>query len=200
MKNKIIIATTNPGKIREFNAFFRESNLIDYIATISDYEMFSVLETGTSFFENAKQKALYIAEKYNYKYPVLADDSGLCIEALNGEPGINSARFNVNNDYSYKVKNQYFLDKLKNEKNKKAYFECCLVYIDENKNMHSFSARADGLIKKNDNKINYGFGYDPIFYFEPLNKFFSDMDEREKNLYSHRGKALSKFIDFLKNK
>lgn len=200
MENKIIIATTNQGKIKEFNSFFEKNDLIDYIATISDFEMFNFNESGKSFYENAKLKAKYIAEKYNYKYPVLADDSGLCIEALDGQPGIYSARFNVNNDYSYKTKNNYFLKVLEDKINKRAYFYCCLVYIDENREMHVFDGRVDGLIKENKNKINYGFGYDPIFYHELTRKFFSDMDETEKNLFSHRGIALAKFVNFIKNK
>lgn len=197
MKNKIYISSSNEHKISEINTFFSE-NKIDYEVVKPDIDLSMIIENGSTFFDNAKIKALFLAEKLNYKDLILADDSGLCVETLNGFPGIKSARFDVNGKTDYESKNNYLLSQLENVDNKNAKFVCCLVLIDKNNNLHRFEAIANGLLLKNNNEIKRNFGFDPIFYSIEANKFFSDLDENEKNKYSHRGKALKQLAQFLK--
>ena len=198
MKNNIYISSTNENKIEEINAFFRE-NKINFEIKKPKIDLSKIIEDGETFYENAKIKAIYLASRMNYSEYVLADDSGLCIEELNGFPGINSARFTVDGKTDYKTKNQYLIQRLGNNKNKKAKFVCCLVLIDKNRNLHKFESFSEGLILENKNEIKRNFGFDPIFYSIEAKKFFSDLDENEKNKYSHRGKSLCQLSTFLNN-
>lgn len=196
-KQKIIIASTNEGKLKEFKEFFKYQTNIDIELLKQSDE---VEENGRSFHENAKIKAKHYAKKFNNKFAIIAEDSGLCIETLDGFPGIHSSRLSVECSTDYEDKNNYILQKIENKYNKRAYFYCSLVYIDTNNNMHTFKGTVDGLILKNTNNTeNKGFGFDPIFYHEESNKFFSEMTSKEKNEISHRGIALKKLINFLES-
>ena len=191
---KIIIASQNEKKIKEFNQFFAENKITNVVFEKCEYDLSFINENGNSFYENAKIKAFEVAKLYNFEYDVIADDSGLCVNSLDGFPGIYSARFNVNNDYSYKTKNNKLLEMIKDKEDKSAYFECCIVWITKDKKEYSFSGKVNGILKNNKYDEKLTFGYDPIFYYEPLNNFFSNLDLKTKNAISHRGIALNKFL------
>ncbi|MEO0159542.1 MAG: RdgB/HAM1 family non-canonical purine NTP pyrophosphatase [candidate division WOR-3 bacterium] len=145
-------------------------------------------EVGNTLLENALIKARIV---YNIlKLPTLSDDSGLFIDALNGFPGVKSADFQKENpDYLEKI-----LKMLQNENNRKAYFKCVLVFIDDKE--YIFEGEVEGEISY-EIKGDKGFGYDPIFYYKPLNKTFGEIELSIKNQISHRAIALSKFKRFL---
>lgn len=193
---KIILATNNDKKVKEINNFFLKHTI--GVKTVKcEIEIPNDIETGLTFYENALLKAKYVFEKYNKKFPVLAEDSGLCIKSLNDFPGIYSARFNVNNDYSYVTKNNVLIQMLENFDDKSAFFYSCFVLI-ENDNIFKFEGKIEGLILKNSKIPNVFFGYDPIFYLPKLNCFFSDLSIDQKNAISHRGQALEKILNYFK--
>lgn len=190
----IIIASNNEGKIKEFKKIIEPLG----INVISQKEAginIEVEETGTTFKENAELKARAI---YNIKHtPVLADDSGLEIDFLNGEPGIYSARYmGISSD---KGKVEYILRKLEGieESNRNARFVCCICYIDEDGKAKFAEGYWNGRIS-NEAKGNNGFGYDPIFIPEGKEITSAEMLPEEKNAQSHRAKALKNLKEILK--
>ena len=186
---KMIVASNNQDKIREIKSIFTEYD----IYSLKDLNLnIDVEETGTTFEENAYIKAKSIFDITGEM--VLADDSGIEIEALNWAPGIYSARFAGNHDDE--ANNDLVLEKLKNEKNRKARYTCalCLFYKDG----------SHKIIKEHCyGKITYermgtgGFGYDPLFYLDEINKTFGQVSLEEKNKYSHRAKALRKLREII---
>ncbi len=197
MNKTIILATSNINKINEFKAFFDSKDCKIFSFKQSEFSIDDSVEDGTTFMDNAIKKAEYISKKYNHSFPVLAEDSGLCINSLSGFPGINSSRFSLGDRNNYNEKNDHIISLMEDKQDKSAYFICCFAYIDEDKKLHKFEFKVDGLIKKNNKSTKQGFGYDPIFYYEKFDKFFSDLIMEEKNRISHRGKALNAFFDFL---
>lgn len=195
MNEKIIIfASSNPGKLKEVKAMLEEENI--KIMYLKDFpKVDEPIEDGNSFLENATIKAKYY---YNhFKLPVLCDDSGLVVNALNGEPGIYSARYaskSVNQDLENMKK---LLGKLKNIKNRDAYFNCTIVYYDGN-NFKNANGKLEGVIIDTP-KGNNGFGYDPIFVPNGYDKTLAEMTSDEKNKISHRHNALMKMSNFIKN-
>lgn len=124
--------------------------------------------------------------------PVISDDSGIFIEALNGFPGIHSAEFQRENpDYLEKI-----LELMKDKENRNAYFHCVIVFINEEGESYVFEGKVEGKISS-EIRGNKGFGYDPIFYYEPLKKTFGEIEMEVKNRISHRAIALKKLRDFL---
>lgn len=191
---KIILASNNKNKLKELKEKLEEFN----IEVISQKEAgidIDVEENGTSFKENAKIKARAI---YNIlKIPVIADDSGLCVDYLNGEPGIYSHRYageNANDD----DRMNKLLEELKNveEEKRTCHFTCSICYIDENGNDYYFEEYLNGKIGF-DKKGNNGFGYDPIVVLEN-GKHVAELTSEEKNEISHRGKAIRKFVEYIK--
>ncbi len=187
---KIIVATHNEHKVKELQSIFSKIELVS-LKTLG-YNR-DIVEDGKEFFENALIKAKTI---YNeYKLPVLADDSGLCIDALSGEPGIHSARFG--GDIPQAKKNELILEKLRDIENRDASFVCSLVlYINERK-FYIVQEELRGEIIK-EAKGENGFGYDPIFFLPEYQKTLAELSENEKNLISHRRKAsnsISKIIN-----
>ena len=198
MKKIIYICSTNQNKINEINSFF-ENHKLDFQILKSPVDISEIVENGDSFYENAKIKALFLAEKINYSEYVLADDSGLCVMSLNNFPGINSARFSVDGRFDYEIKNDYLLNAVRNKDNA-AKFICSLVLIDKNGRIHNFESHCKGRLRRNISPSKNGFGFDPIFFSDEVNKFFSDLTIEEKNKYSHRGKALKLLVDYFKDK
>jgi XTP/dITP diphosphohydrolase len=146
------------------------------------------IECGTSFQENAEIKAKhYFAQ---IQLPVIADDSGLVVPALNGQPGIHSARY-AGENATYKENNDLLLGRmaLLSEKEREAYFVCVVVYFD-GKTLLSSEGRAQGRII-GQAKGEKGFGYDPLFFYPPAQKTFAELTEEEKNQVSHRARALN---------
>ena len=155
----------------------------------------SIPETGDSFKSNALQKAIHLASYTNY--PIIADDSGLVVDALNGEPGIYSARYagdESNDDDNIDL----LLHRMMHEKNRKAYFHCSLIYLDPNdtSNPVLIETQWHGTIC-NEKSGDEGFGYDPIFFIPKLNKTSAELSVYEKNKYSHRGQAIKLLIERL---
>ena len=153
------------------------------------------IESGKSFAENAKIKS-YCGLK-EFKIPCFADDSGICVEALNHKPGIKSKRF-LEEFKTYKHAFEYIISNVINKKNDRAFFKTAIC-LSIKKNYHIvFEGMVNGRISKKPKGIN-GFGYDPIFIPDGYNKTFAEMNFKEKNTISHRLIALRKMESFLFN-
>lgn len=190
---KIIVASTNLGKIKEIKAMLNDIDI--EVVSMSEVleEELEIEETGTTFKENALIKAQTIADIVNL--PVLADDSGLEVDALDKQPGIYSARF-LGADTSYDVKNQYIIDAVK-DKDKTARFVCAMALVIPGQEPILIEETMEGQINDKIEGSN-GFGYDPIFYFPPCKMTSAMMPMEEKNKHSHRAKALKKLYAILK--
>ncbi len=193
MNKQYILASNNKNKLKEIRDILSPLG----IEVVSQKEVginIEVEETGTTYEENAtlKAKAVY---KLTGK-PTIADDSGMNVDFLNGEPGIYSARF-LGENTPFKQKCKKILDMLKDteEEKRNAKFVCAICFIDENGKTHLFRGECDGKIAKSIRGEN-GFGYDPIF--EVNGKTFGEMGESKKNEISHRNIALKKFAEFIK--
>lgn len=190
---EIIVASTNQGKIKEIKAMLKDIDIeVLSMKDVLEQEL-EIEETGTTFKENALIKAQTIANIVNK--PVLADDSGLEVDALDKQPGIYSARF-LGADTSYNTKNQYIIDALK-DKERTARFVCALALVIPGQEPILIEETMEGLINDKIEGAN-GFGYDPIFYFPPCQMTSAMMSMEEKNKYSHRAKALKKLYTILK--
>lgn len=184
---EIVVASTNEGKIKEIAAALQEVGVIvKSLKDIFDEEM-DIEETGTTFEENAYIKAKTISDLIHL--PVLADDSGLEVDALDKQPGIYSARF-MGKETSYHLKNEYLLTAVKG-KNRTARFVCSMALVIPNEAPIIIKETMEGVIHTSSVGGN-GFGYDPIFFFPPCNKTSAQMTMAEKNQHSHRGKALQR--------
>ena len=189
---QIILATGNPGKVRELNAM-----LVDHCSVVSqkDLQVKEVPETGSSFVENALIKARNAA--YQTQLPALADDSGLEIEALNGEPGIYSARYAGDNASDEENLNKLLKD-MEKHNNRKANFCCAMVFIRsyEDPNPIIIERRWHGEILRKPIGSN-GFGYDPVFWIPTENCSAAELSATRKNQLSHRGQALTQLTTLL---
>ena len=190
---EIIVASTNQGKIKEIKAMLKDIDIeVLSMKDVLEQEL-EIEETGTTFKENALIKAQTIANIVNK--PVLADDSGLEVDALDKQPGSYSARF-LGADTSYNIKNQYIIDALK-DKERTARFVCAMALVIPGQEPILIEETMEGLINDKIEGAN-GFGYDPIFYFPPCQMTSAMMSMEEKNKYSHRAKALKKLYTILK--
>ncbi len=168
------------------------------IRSLSDIGLEVTHEEDSNTFEgNAKIKAEDIASKCSY--PVLSDDSGLAIDALDGFPGVHSARFMEG--HPYEEKNLAILKMMEDKENRKAAFYTAMVFIDKKRNIEkTFFGKNEGEITK---EMDYhpisGFGYDPIFFSYDLNKTFGQATPVEKDSVSHRGRALMSSLEYYKN-
>ncbi len=194
MQDKIIIviATRNKGKKSEISDLLKgfpvDIKGLDDFGTIPHIE-----EDGDTFDENAYKKASFTARILGF--PALADDSGLLAEALEGAPGVLSARYageNATDEQRY----QKLLQEMEGKTNRKAAFECVISIAVPTGPALTYEARCEGLIAEQPSGSN-GFGYDPVFYYPPLNKTFGELTIEEKSHVSHRGKALREFKDEL---
>ncbi|EKD74585.1 MAG: hypothetical protein ACD_44C00394G0002 [uncultured bacterium] len=195
MENKIVLATSNLGKIAEIELALRS---LPFTLLPQDHFFIPICEeTGLSFIENALQKARHTSK--HTKLPALADDSGLIVPALNDEPGLYSARYagqNVDRQAHW----QKLLTKLreKNHPERKAYFYCCLVFMKHENDPTPLIAEGlwEGMIGF-EPQGEEGFGYDPLFYLPQLQCTAAQLSLEEKNKISHRAKALMKLKDAL---
>lgn len=188
-ENTLVIATRNPGKAKEFASLFAPSGYT--IKTLLDYpELPDIEETGKTFEENARLKAETIAQLI--QQPVLADDSGLKVDALGGMPGIYSARFagEPTSDAANNAKLLHELTDVEDE-NRKAQFHCTLVFAAPKKESLVVEAEWPGRIGRIP-RGDQGFGYDPLFIVDGLEKTAAELDPSEKNKQSHRGLAMEK--------
>lgn len=194
MNKTIIIATHNKGKAKEFKSLFKEYGYA--IKTLHDYpEIDEVPETGDTFDENALQKASAISEELGTI--VLADDSGLEVDALNGQPGIYSARYSGEHGNDQK-NNEKLLKELENikEEDRTANFHCSLALVGPGKEPLFVEGNIEGRILFEPQGEN-GFGYDPLFYIPTLKKSMAELSNEEKNKISHRAKAIENLRDHL---
>jgi len=186
---KIILATKNAGKIREFSQMMGKHEIEVLSLLDINYED-EIEETGVTFEENALIKAREIA--LQYKTTVVADDSGLSIDALNGAPGVYSARYagEVRSDMANMDK---VLEALKDvpEDERTARFVCALAVVDESGKEVVVHGTCEGKIWR-EKRGSEGFGYDPIFYLPQLNRTMAELSKNEKNALSHRGNAFKK--------
>lgn len=192
---ELIVASNNQGKIKEYKEILKQYGF----KVISQKEAgldIEVEETGTTFEENSKLKAEAIYERTHKS--VIADDSGLEVEALNNEPGIYSARYKGLETQAERTKS--ILDQLKDKDNRKARFICVICYIDDKGKVELFKGIWNGEIAKEESGTT-GFGYDPIFISEDANgKTTASLPSSFKEKYSHRAKAVQKLIKYLDEK
>jgi XTP/dITP diphosphohydrolase len=215
MQPPILLATSNAGKLRDFAGAAAQFDIA--VANLPNFSSLpEVIEDGATFEENARKKA----ESYSCAAPgkvVLADDSGLEIDALGGAPGVYSARYAVrgfenhdlqNNDGQNnqphaaernvdEANNERVLRELKNVPAEKraARFVCVLAAARDGRTLAIFRGSAEGIILNAPRGEN-GFGYDPLFYFPAIKKTFAELSPEEKSLYSHRGEAFRAFLEW----
>jgi XTP/dITP diphosphohydrolase len=196
---RVLVATSNPGKLRDFAGAAAVHGI--EIAGIPNFSSLPlVVEDGHTFEENARKKA----QEYSRYVPgeiVVADDSGLEVDALNGAPGVHSARYaadqphlaDVNTDDE--VNNARVLRELKNVPAEKrtGRFVCVLAAARDGTALQIFHGVAEGIILDAPRGAN-GFGYDPLFYFPQIKKTFAELSAAEKSKYSHRGAAFRQFL------
>ncbi|MDM7861939.1 RdgB/HAM1 family non-canonical purine NTP pyrophosphatase [Alteromonas sp. ASW11-36] len=192
---QIVLATGNPGKVAEFEQLFAKHNVV--FAPQSEYQVSEVAETGTTFVENAIIKARHAAAQTGL--PAIADDSGLVVDALQGQPGIYSSRY-AGDDATDDANIDKLLSALDGRANRRAHFYCCLVFM-----RHAadpvpivcegywwgeidYQRRGDG-----------GFGYDPVFYLPSLSQSAAQLSKSEKSAISHRGQALAALIEKMRD-
>ena len=187
---KILFATSNENKANEIRQLLPST--IELI-TLKDIEINEdIPETSPTIEGNAKQKADYITTHFNIN--CFADDTGLEINALNGEPGVFSARY-AGEQRSDTDNMQLVLDRLKTKEDRSARFKT-VIALTIDKQQHLFEGIVNGVIRTEKSGTN-GFGYDPIFEPENCGKTFGEMDMDEKNSYSHRARAVNKMIEFI---
>ncbi|WP_261664835.1 RdgB/HAM1 family non-canonical purine NTP pyrophosphatase [Deinococcus sp. Marseille-Q6407] len=185
--DRVVVATSNPGKVREF---------AEALASLGwqleplpkDVEMPE--ETGSSYQENASLKACTIAARLGL--PALADDSGLEVDALDGQPGIYSARFgNCANDTE---RNTYLLDKLRDQSDRRAHFHSVVILAYPDGDLECYEGTVSGTLLEGPRGQD-GFGYDPLFVPDGDTRTFAEMSVEEKRPVSHRGLALKQLLE-----
>lgn len=191
---KIALGTSNPHKLEEINAMLKEihPDSIEFVLVDGDFDP---LENGTTFEENSYIKAAEAAKMMGI--PALADDTGLCVSALDGRPGLYSARYAPDQ----KSKISKLLGELENvpKSQRDAYFICTMTLVSPNgEKLHTQIGKIDGYIDEKTSGV-HGFGYDPIFFIPELNKTMADMTMEEKNTLSHRARALRPMVEWIIN-
>jgi XTP/dITP diphosphohydrolase len=185
LKQIIVLASTNKGKTREIRELLKgfpiEIKNLDDFGPIPE-----VIEDGETFDDNAYKKSSFTAKVLGY--PAIADDSGLCVEALDGAPGVYSARY-AGEDANDADNVKKLLEELKNKDNRNAAFQCVISIAVPTGAALTYEGSCEGIITREPAGEN-GFGYDPLFFFPEFNKTFAQLSMAEKGQVSHRGKAL----------
>ncbi len=194
----LVFASNNAHKLEEIRAIL--GNKFD-VKSLKDIGCnVDIPETGTTFRENALQKARYVKEHFGFD--CFADDSGLQVEALGGEPGVYSARYAVKNGRQVTAGNKddanmdVLLEKLAGEENRKACFRTCIALIYEGET-HFFDGTVEGCIIR-EKRGDGGFGYDPLFIPDGYDKTFAELGNEVKNGISHRARAVAQLAEFLR--
>ena len=191
---KIVLGTSNPHKLEEINAMIKEIHP-DSLEFVLVEGSFDPEENGTTFEENSYIKADEAAKIMNM--PALADDTGLCVDALDGRPGIYSARYAPDQ----KSKIEKLLEEMKNipQNKRNAHFICTMTLVaPDGTKLHTQTGKIEGYIDTKPSGT-HGFGYDPIFFIPDLNKTMADLTLQEKNTLSHRARALKPMVEWIKN-
>jgi len=210
LMRRILIATSNPGKLRDFAGAAAAQGI--EIAGIPEFSSLpAVVEDGATFEENARKKAEAYS-RYVTGEIVVADDSGLEVDALNGAPGVHSARYAAPDLFDVQphladentgdeANNARVLRELRGVPPEKrtGRFVCALAAARDGKTLATFRGTAEGVILDGPRGTN-GFGYDPLFYFPQIQKTFAELSAEEKARYSHRGVAFGKFLDWIDSK
>ena len=185
---RFVLATHNPGKLREMGEILRDLG-VEVVSPAALGIPVDVEETGTTFLENALLKAKAICRAANL--PAIADDSGLCVDALNGAPGVYSARYG-GEGLDDRGRCMLLLNSMRGATTRAANFSCAVACVFPNGDTLTAEGRCDG-------SIAYaplgdgGFGYDPVFLLPGTGKTFGQLSQEEKSAVSHRGKALKEF-------
>ena len=192
---KLIIASNNAHKLVEMKAILGE--YFDEILSLREAGIdHETVEDGSTFLENAEKKAREIAEISGCC--AIADDSGVCVDALDGAPGIYSARF-CGHHGDDEANNQLLLEKLRDKEDKKAHYTCAIVLVYPDGETISAEGYLHGEITENRAGKN-GFGYDPYFYLPEYGCTTAELDPEIKNKISHRGNAIRALVEKLKNR
>ena len=192
--SEVVFASHNAGKIKEIKELLQPFGI--NVKSALDMELPDVEETGSTFAENSLLKSQTIAELTGL--PCIADDSGLCVDALNGAPGVYSARYAPNRDFDKGMEKLLAEMAQSPNKSRKAHFSCVISLAFPNGGYELFEGRVDGHIAT-EKQGNGGFGYDPLFIPDGFAKSFAQMSKDEKNQVSHRGRAVEKLKAYLKN-
>ena len=188
---KIVFATNNKHKLEEIKDILGKEFEIVSLAEIGCHE--DIPETGATLQENARQKSTYVFEHYNQN--CFADDTGLEVEALGGEPGVHSARYAEGTDHDSEANMSKLLANLEGKDNRKACFRTVISLIIDGVE-HQFEGKVEGRIAT-EKHGKEGFGYDPIFIPEGYDKSFAELGEEIKNQISHRARAVKKLAEYL---
>ena len=203
---KIILATNNEHKLSEIRSIFDKD--IEVLSMKDVGIDTDIEENGETIFENSRIKAVYVTtelKKKNFPFPytVISDDTGLMVEALNGEPGVYSARYAGGEGHDSEANMQLLLKKLNGCENRKAHFSTIITLIEEKASFFSlmmfFEGRVDGTILKEKHGTE-GFGYDPIFQPDGYDCSFAELGIDIKNKISHRAIAIGKVAEYLAKK
>jgi XTP/dITP diphosphohydrolase len=194
MIKKLVIASGNAGKLAEIQALLAPLNI--EVFPQSEFNVTDAAEPHCTFIENALAKARHASQSTGF--PALADDSGLCLEALEGAPGVHSAYFSGERDDA--KNNAHVLKTLKEHDNRFAHYYCCLVLVRKHDDPQPLIAEgiwAGQILKKA--RGSNGFGYDPIFMDNMTGKSAAELSPEVKNKISHRGQALRKMLRLIEN-
>ena len=183
----LVLATRNKGKKKEFELLF--NGLPVEIKGVSEFQNIPEFEEeGSTFEEIAINKAKFVSKALDL--PAIADDSGLTVEALNGAPGIFSARY-AEKSATNGQNNRKLLEKMEGKENRNAIFVCSIAISKPTGQILTYTGRCSGIILHEPAGTN-GFGYDPFFYYSPLGKTFAQLSVEEKSRVSHRGQVMRK--------
>lgn len=198
---KIVFATNNKNKLSEIREILGSGFEVMSLAETGCHE--DIPETGDTLLDNAVQKARYVFEKYGYD--CFADDTGLEVDALDGEPGVHSARYAEGTDHDSNANMDKLLRKLGDETRRTARFRTVIALLQKQQSgesagegsvLHIFEGKVEGSIIK-EKRGAEGFGYDPIFMPEGYDKTFAELGLDVKNQISHRARAVKKLADYL---
>ena len=184
-------ATTNPGKLREFQAAATGAIQIETLPGLR--EISPPEETGATFEANAAQKAIYYSRFTDEL--LFVDDSGLSVDALDGAPGVYSARY-AGPDATDEANNRLVLERMRGAANRSARFVCVIALAGRGELIRTFRAEAQGQLLDEPRGPN-GFGYDPLFFYPPFGCSFGEVERERKQSVSHRGQALRALVKYL---
>jgi XTP/dITP diphosphohydrolase len=191
---RLLVATTNPGKLREIRGLLGDVR-VDLVSLADIPPVPEPEETGRTFEENARLKARYYAE--HAQLPTVAEDSGLVIDAMDGEPGVHSARFlGATATYQERFAEIYRRLSARPAAPRTARFVCALAFVRDGRVAFETTMSVEGEIADRPSGGG-GFGYDPIFYFPPYHSTLADVDQQAKLAVAHRGKAFRAFAAWL---